>query len=206
MIGTITPLVKVAPKEWKPVAVLFVVSGTASAAILGAIIGTLGGAVWRALPWPASDAARHIGLLGMLGFAITYEMGWWPVDLPQAHRSVPRRWWLTSDHRIAGLLYGAIIGLGVTTHMRFASLYVVLTWIFLFGTPVSGIAVLAAYGASRSLTVVATSVPVRRAQRPASAVDGLRSSILTRVPALHMLNAGVLVLILLVVVGSFHGG
>jgi len=106
------------------------------------------------------------------------------------------------DHRLAALMYGGSLGLGVLTHVRFATFHVVLAWILLYGTPTSGLVLMACYGAARALAIIATGWPVAHAEQAGEAVIRLRRYLLEHAPALVQINGWGLVVVLVYGVGA----
>lgn len=196
MIGTITPLVKVARRQWFWESLLFTSASVVAGSALGLLLGATSAVVWAHAPSYLSDWARPALFASMVGLGAARELGWLRVGLPERRRSVPRSWWRFLDHRIAMPMYGGVLGLGVTTHAGFATFPVLVGWVLLYATPLSGLLVLGAYGGARALTVVATAWPAAHAERNWDPVDWIERHLLAHTRTLARINGWGLVLLL----------
>ncbi|MGH2460937.1 MAG: hypothetical protein ACRDIY_18935 [Chloroflexota bacterium] len=196
MIGTITPLVKVAPKEWLSTSALFAIGGISASSALGVTLGLAGANLQRIVPVGVADTARPAIFAIVVGMAAARELGWVNLGFPERRRSVSRTWWLFRDHRVAAVWYGSALGLGLLTHIAFATFHVLLVWTILYGTPQSGWLVMGTYGAARVLSVVAISVPVARAGRSGERLSRVRQYLVTNRRMLATVNGLSLVLVL----------
>jgi hypothetical protein len=79
-----------------------------------------------------------------------------PAPVPGPRRQVDERWLDRYRGWVYGVGYGAQMGAGVATVVTSAATYVALLAAFLTADPVRGALVLAAYGAIRGLTPLAT--------------------------------------------------
>lgn len=194
MVGTITPLVKAARATWLTVMLLFAVGSTGAAVAAGGFLGWIGFLVRHPLEPSGFERLRPFLLLGILMLAVIHQLGWLTVPLPERRRSISQRWWLFGDRYLVALLYGVTLGLGFVTHIRFATYWVAVAWILLFGTPATGAMVLGAHGLARSVAVAATAHPVLRATDPWQGAVTVRTWILTKLRKVELANAVALLL------------
>lgn len=127
---------------------LHVLGATASAALLGGLLGAVGAlllAPWGGPPESVAGAAALLWAGGALGL---------PVPVPEAGRQVPEWWRTFFSPRTAALLYGLGLGTGFPFRLGFGTLAVAAFGIVLVGRPVLGAAILAAFGLTRGLAVV----------------------------------------------------
>ena len=148
MVGTIAPLVKVDRRRWFESSVVFVSSTSASGALLGIVVGWVGQLVMGSV----TPIWSHTLLAGTAAILALVEIGVLPIRLPSASRSVPQRWWLRYGPKTAALAYGAVLGLGITTAIPFASFYLLLAGMMVTG-PVGGAVIGASYGFGRASAV-----------------------------------------------------
>lgn len=151
MVGTIAPLVQVAKRQWLVSTSAFAVASVAGGLLFGASLGILGTVATALIG--AAMPQFILMLLGLCGvvFALV-DLGVLPVTVPTLHRSVPQRWWLRYGPTRGAVAYGAVLGMGVTTFIPFASFYMLLVGALLLG-PVAGGLIGAAYGLGRALPV-----------------------------------------------------
>lgn len=151
MVSTISPLVKVAKNPWLFTTGVFVTSAAVAGALGGSLVGMLG----TYMPHiPAVSALVFAALL-----AAMIDSGALPIPIPTPRRSVPESWWTRHPRPIAALMYGSILGMGVTTFVPFASFYFLLVASFVLG-PSFGALIGFTYGISRSLPVLAAGLAI----------------------------------------------
>lgn len=148
MVTTIAPLVKVAPMQWLASTTIFVVASTTTGAAAGWLVGATGRTVFGA-PTP------QVGAWWLAGIALTLAV----LDsrvfggrVPTFGGSVPRSWWERYGPSYGSLMYGAVLGLGISTVVPVASFYLLPLGAFLLG-PDAGLVIGAAYGFARALAV-----------------------------------------------------
>jgi hypothetical protein len=138
--------------RWGITVSAFLLSATAAAAGAGALLGALGSV--------AAPAPRHAGLavlLAAIGVAIVLDG--LPRAVPGPRRQVDERWLDEYRGWVYGAGYGAQLGLGVTTIVSSAAMYVGLLAAFLTASAPAGALVFGCFGAVRGLTpLVATGV------------------------------------------------
>lgn len=156
MIGTITPLVKVAPGRWLRATAIYAASGVFS----GLAVGALAAGIVSMLV-SEHERAALTALAAVIGVAYGIgEVAGRHLPLPSVRRSVPQEWWIRHGSVRASAMYGAILGLGVTTVVRYPGLYLAFVLAILSGSSLAGGLTLAAYATIRALPVLAAAVPV----------------------------------------------
>jgi sulfite exporter TauE/SafE len=150
MVHTITPVVdgERASRYWLSVA-LYTLGATASAAVLGAVLGAAG-ALIRA-PWGSLGAD-----LLVLAAAIyaARELLHAPVPIPDRHRQVPEWWRTFFSPPAAAVLYGLSLGIGFLTFLTFGTFVVVALGALLSGSPLTGALLCAGFGLGRAVAVL----------------------------------------------------
>ena len=191
MLASITPLgERGRQSRWGLTVTSFVIGATLAGAGLGALIGALGGVV---LGGDASGARGSAGSLdprvrlGLLAAALVLAV---VLDLrravPGPRRQVNERWLDEFRGWVYGVGFGAQLGLGVTTVVSSAAMYVAFLAAFLTGSAAGGALVLGCFGAVRGLTPL-VGARVRRPDQLISMLghlERLRSSATWASPAL----------------------
>lgn len=153
---------------------------TFAGAATGAAFGGAGAGV-RAF---APDARLPLaGVLGGLTLAYAlHEAGL--LQLPRLSRDwqVPADWVRHGFYRSAAV-FGATVGFGVFTRIPYASLPVLLGWLFVFGNPVYGVAAGTVYGGLRALSIYASG-----SVRDTEALVALNQRLMATAPLLHQLT------------------
>jgi cytochrome c biogenesis protein CcdA len=156
MVGTILPFVYGERQQGKrAVALWFHTAGYAvGAAATGCLLGILG----AALPLHALHLDREILALSAPGaVSMLYsvcEMGLVQVPAPQFYRQVPENWRFQFRPRLAALLYGFGLGVGLGTRIPVTTFYVVVLWAILNGSPFLGALGIATFGFGRALPLL----------------------------------------------------
>lgn len=156
MIETIGSLVQETNNHlrWLGAATLHMLGAVATSACLGLFLGVAG----MALPRPPVTWAVAIGVAGVV--AILYaasDIGLIDLPHPTLMSAVPVTWWRRWRPYRAPLMYGAALGLGVTTRIPFGAFYVLCILSFLRGSALYGAMLMATYGLTRTLTVAGAS-------------------------------------------------
>jgi hypothetical protein len=156
MIETIGSLVQETNNHlrWLGAATLHILGAVATSAFLGVLLGTAG----MALPRPPLTVALAVGIAGAV--AILYaasDLGLIDLPHPTLMSAVPVTWWRRWRPLRAPLMYGAALGLGVTTRIPFGAFYVLCILSFLRGSAMYGAMLMATYGLTRTLTVATAS-------------------------------------------------
>ena len=149
MVGTIAPLVQVAKRQWLVSTSLFVAASTLASAVFGAMLGAVGQVLLgggRPLAVTALLLAICAALLAIIDLDIV------TIRTPTLLRSVPQIWWVRYGPTWGALVYGGVLGLGITTMVPFAGFYLPLIASMLLG-PVGGGLIGASYGLGRAVPV-----------------------------------------------------
>jgi hypothetical protein len=148
MVETIAPVVH-GTRTWLISIALFAAGATSAAALLGLALGA-------ALPFGGAAAA---GIVAALAVAMAAgELGILHLPRLQMRRQVPERWRERYPQPVVALLYGAGLGVGFATYLPVATLLVVAVGVLALTGPLSGAAVLAAFGAGRALALAVATV------------------------------------------------
>jgi Methylamine utilisation protein MauE len=151
MVETISPVVHGGRARWLGTLVLHTLGATGTAALFGAALGWIGGALGA--PW------QRPGLLALATLSALYALGALTrlsVPVPQLRRQVPD-WWRTFFGRsFAAVLYGAGLGIGFMTYLSTGTLVAVAFAAVAGGSPAFGAVVMAPFGLVRGLSVIAS--------------------------------------------------
>ncbi len=149
MVETISPVVHGGRGRWLGTLALHTLSATGTAALFGAALGMIGGALGA--PW------GRAGLLALGAVAAVYALGALTrlhVPVLQLRRQVPD-WWRTYFGRpFAALLYGAGLGIGFLTYLSTGTLVVVAFAAIASGSPAVGALIMAPFGLVRGLSAI----------------------------------------------------
>jgi hypothetical protein len=188
MVETISPVVYGGRARWLGTLVLHTLGTATTAALFGAALGWMGGALGA--PW------QRPGLLALATVSAVYAVGALTrlrVPVPQLRRQVPD-WWRTFFGRsFAAVLYGAGLGIGFMTYLSNGALVVVAFAAVASGRPAIGALVVWPFGLVRGLSAIVSWRSVTQEQSRA---------LVDRLVAAHgsssvrrLANGGVLVLI-----------
>ena len=174
MIETITPAGCGGRNRYRFALLSFTVAALSAAAVVGGLLGLLGGAlgVERAVLVVAALAA----------LAAAREAGLIRVPLPQLRRQVPERWHHELPLPVWTAGYGAGLGIGFLTFQPVATFWIAVLAALAVGRPAASAAGFALYGAGRALMVV---LP----PRPDRDVTGVVERLAARRPLLRRANA-----------------
>lgn len=159
MIGTIGSLVQETLNRWRWLASasLYTVACAGTATLFGAALGGFGHIVRSVLCGVVDCSAVPFLAAWLVGLlAIAYAMsdiGLILLPRPTLMYAVPLAWWRLWRPYGAALVYGAALGLGVTTAIAFGSFYVICVVSILKGDVAYGSLLLGTYGAARALVI-----------------------------------------------------
>jgi hypothetical protein len=162
MVETITPAVCGSRHRHRIAVALFTAGALAASAVLGGLLGLVGGLLDR--PWALGAAA----LLAVL--AAAREAGWIRIPVPGAHRQVPERWRREWPLPAWSLGYGLGLGAGVFTYQPASTFWVAAAGSLALGNPATSAACMAAFGVGRAAMVI---LPARGGRDPEEAVEGM---------------------------------
>jgi len=152
MVETITPVVHGGRKKeyWASVA-LHALGATLAAATFGLVLGGIGDLA-RA-PWGRIGAIVVAVIATM--YAVREALGL-RIPLPDRHAQVPQWWRDFFSAPVSSFLYGAGLGIGYFTFLRFGTYVAVSVAAFSIGDPLIGMLVCVPFGLTRGLTVILT--------------------------------------------------
>jgi hypothetical protein len=158
MLASITPLGERGRNAiWAVTVAAFLLGSAAAAAGAGALIGAAGALV---VPGSVGVDARLAALAVVLAAAIALDAG--ATRVPGPRRQVNEAWLGSYRGWVYGLGYGAQLGLGVTTIVTSAAVYVAVVAALLSGSLGEGGIVMGCFGLVRGLTPLLAA----RVQRP----------------------------------------
>jgi hypothetical protein len=150
MLASITPLGERGRQAtWGITVTAFMIGSSAAGAAFGALLGAAGA---LALPGSLHVDARLTILAAAAVLAAVLDAS--RERVPGPRRQVDERWLDAYRGWVYGLGYGAQLGLGVTTVIASAALYVALLAAFLAGNAGDGAIVLGLFGALRGLSLL----------------------------------------------------
>jgi hypothetical protein len=152
MVETITPVVHGGRKRqyWASVA-LHTLGATIAAAVFGLLLGGIG-ALTRA-PW-GRVGATVVAVVATM-YAVREAFGL-RIPLPDRHAQVPQWWRDFFSAPVSSLLYGAGLGIGYFTFLRFGTYVAVSVTALSVGDPLIGMLLCLPFGLTRGLTVILT--------------------------------------------------
>jgi hypothetical protein len=164
------------------------------------MIGTIGSLVKETgNRWPLAMALHAISALStsMLFGALLALIGFFRLPRPVLMYAVPVTWWRRWQPYGAALLYGAALGVGVTTRIRFGSFYVICALCVASGNVTYGASLLGTFGVIRALALIPASQMVHRTGAGTAcsldeSYDRMRDLHLRLAPV-HVILAGLLV-------------
>lgn len=157
-------------------AVLHVVGGATGGAALGLVLAPL-----ALIRWP-SFVSSIVGV--MLVLAALGDLGVTRTIYPSTHRQVPERWRKMLPPDVVFFLYGVGLGAALFTRIRSVALFAGSAFAVVSGEPLAVIAVSAAFGLARSMTVVVPAGFLQPYKRSLELVDALAA----RAPAAGILG------------------
>lgn len=195
MLSSISPVGEASRQQrWWVTATAYTVASAAGGALLGAVVGGVGGLLGVAATTGWSVGVLLLALL--LGAGADARR--LPLTPPRWRRQVDERWLTTYRGWVYGVGYGAQLGLGVATIVPTAAIYVLLVAAVLTGGMLPGATIGAAFGAARAVPLllmapVRTPAALRGAHRRLDAAGpwAHRATVLAQL-SLAMVAAGVL--------------
>jgi cytochrome c biogenesis protein CcdA len=132
--------------KWGVSVILYALASMVTAALVGAIIGSLGSLA------PVGRTASAVIFAMCALFYGMHELGLIRIRHPQLGWQAPSGWrrfhpWVTA------ICYGAYLGLGVLHYTFVTSFLVVVVWAFLVGDPLLSAATMAAFGLGQALPI-----------------------------------------------------
>jgi hypothetical protein len=186
MVETITPVVHGGrARRWVGAVALHAAGASASAAAFGAALGAAGGLLGA--PWGVAGAVLVAAVAALYA---ARELGGLAVPLPDRRKQVPEWWRTFFPPPVAAFLYGAALGIGFLTFLRFGTLVAVTAAAFASGDPLVGALMIGPFGLARGLSV-AVAASGRSDEAVARVIDRLEHLAESRLP--RLVNGAVLV-------------
>ena len=153
---------------------------SAAAAATGAAFATTGAGVSTLAP----DAKVPLAAaLGAVAFAYAlHELGWLRLPVLGRDWQVPASWVRDGFYRSAAI-FGATVGFGVFTRIPYASLPILLGWLFVSGNVPLGLATGTTYGMLRALSIYSSSSSQRTEQ-----LVSLNQRLIAMTPVVHQMT------------------
>lgn len=135
-------------------AVVYALTALLSGAMIGLAVGFVGGVV------SLSPAARSVtAIVGLCVFSAR-EIDWIRFPVPQLKLRVPRHI-VSGSERLAAFIWGAVLGAGFLTFVKFTVFWAMHLVVFTTGSARVGVLVGALYGFSRALPTMLLSMSPR---------------------------------------------
>lgn len=134
--------------DWRIKTIVFALASILSAAIVGALLGLLGGLV----PTEARSAVGALAALSLAVIGIAYLTGRYR-DMVQRNCETAQGW-LDRGPLHWSIRNGAALGVGFMSRLGFVSWYVIPVACFLYGDPVLGAVLFGLYGGTRGFAPV----------------------------------------------------
>ena len=150
MVETIAPVVYGRTRDYRIAVALHALAAGIAGATFGALLGLIG----LVLGGPWGDG----GLLVIAVIALAYtarELTGVPLPLFDRKRQVPDWWRTFYSPWVAAMLYGAGLGIGFMTFLRFGTYVAVSVAALASGDPILGAAFGGAFGLARGITALA---------------------------------------------------
>ncbi len=163
MITTIGSLVQETSTRisWFIATSLYILACFGSSLALGALLGGLGELMHLTISkWSMYPSLSAVGVVFVSFLAMAYalsDVGLLHLPHPSIWDAVPLVWWRRWRPYGASLAYGAALGLGVMTRVRFGAFYIICLWCVLRGDAFYGAMLLGTYGLLRALVLIPAS-------------------------------------------------
>lgn len=139
--------------RWLRRATVYAVSMTLAGGVSGLAFAAAGSGVeafWEDAQAPLAVALGAVSLVYAL-----HELEFVRLPVPGRDWQVPASWVRRGFYRSAAI-FGSVVGFGVFTRVPFASLPILLAWLFVSGNILSGALAGLVYGAARALSIYAS--------------------------------------------------
>lgn len=186
MIGSITPLVKVARIQWLRALIAYAIGSFTASAGVGLLLGILGGMLR-----PEALAASALAVVALaLG---AHEWGVVRLPLRSPSRQTCQIWTYRFGRIASAGLWGLDLGVCVSTRILFTSLWLILGLALLAANVVEGALIVTGYGIGRTLLVASGPFLLRWLDH-----DGAVNAALSGQRVWHRLHGAICVLLALV--------
>ena len=192
MVGQIGPLVQVGKK--KTALALHVLGGVVGGATIGLVLGFVG-LLLRAALGDTLDTVFVIAVPLALLYAASIDLGLLPIRQITSERQTPGAWPCAMGNYPGIFSWGFDLGVGVSTRIPYQTLLVLPLAATLSGDLSTAVAIMAVYGASRAVAVVAAVATA--GDDFAAACDVIQSRVM---PLKRVVGATALVIAALIVI------
>lgn len=154
MLGSITPLgERGRGRRWGPTVAVYMMASTVGGAVLGGILGALGGSA-TAVGGPGRAGLVVLGVVILIGVAL--DMGILGPRLPSLHRQVNEDWLRRYRGWVYAAGFGFQLGLGVVTIVSISSVYLTFIAALVSGSAATGSLIGGSFGLLRAMPLLAT--------------------------------------------------
>ena len=167
-------------RRWLQRATVYALSMTAAGAAAGAAFAAAGAGVSALAPGVTLPLAAALGAVA-LAYAL-HELGFLRLPVPGRDWQVPADWVRRGFYRSAAV-FGGTVGFGVFTRVPYASLPMLLAWLFVSGNVVYGAVAGLVYGATRASSIYSSA-----GSREAGELVGLNHRLMQLAPHLHQIT------------------
>ena len=164
-------------RRWLQRATVYAISMTLAGAATGAAFAAGGAgvaALWPDLTLPLAAAVGAIAFLYAL-----HELGFLRLPVPGREWQVPAEWVRQGFYRSAAI-FGGTVGFGVFTRVPYATLPILLAWLFVSGNLLYGAVAGLVYGGTRALSIYSSA-----STRDASDLVDLNQRLMGLIPVQH---------------------
>ncbi|MCH8994954.1 MAG: hypothetical protein IH959_08330 [Chloroflexi bacterium] len=164
-------------RRWLQRATVYAISMTLAGTATGAAFAAGGAGVatlWPDLTLPLAAALGAIAFLYAL-----HELGFLRLPVPGRDWQVPAEWVRWGFYRSAAV-FGGTVGFGVFTRVPYATLPILLAWLFVSGNVLYGVVAGLVYGGTRALSIYSSA-----GSRDASDLADLNQRLMGLIPVQH---------------------
>jgi hypothetical protein len=153
MLSSIHPLgERGRSNRWGVTVTAHVIGAVAGGALVGLLLGSVG---WVLDDVGLDPTLRAAVLVPLAIVAAVVDARGWPRWLPRTRRQVDERWLHAFRGWVYGIGFGVQLGMGVSTIITAATVYVIGALAVVVGSPLAGLALGGAFGLARGLTILA---------------------------------------------------
>ena len=167
-------------RRWTQRATVYAVARTIAGGATGVAFAAAGWGVSAA--WEDATVPLAVALGGVTLVYALHELGFVRLPVPGRDWQVPASWVRHGFYRSA-VVFGGTVGFGVFTRVPYASLPVLLAWLFVAGNPAYGLVAGLVYGGTRALSIY-LSAPAQEAGDLVS----LNQRLMSLIPRFHQIT------------------
>jgi hypothetical protein len=167
-------------RRWIQRATVYALAMTVAGGAIGVAFAAAGWGLSNA--WSDATVVLAVALGAVTLVYALHELGFLRLPVPGRDWQVPATWVRHGFYRSA-VVFGGIVGFGVFTRAPYASLPVLLAWLFVAGDPAYGLLAGLVYGGTRALSIY-LSAPADEANDLVS----LNQRLMSLIPRLHQIT------------------